>query len=398
MTVHKLYKLYLIHSHNKVVGASYPDGWDQYLDKVAANGDIPDGKRRRLTKAIQTLRRHLGEGWPSESKDTGHRILLALRNVSGSVHDGLLLEWSDSLSAIENVRGFDGILDRIKRSDLFGGAVAELKIAGRLARRGFLAEIGPGAGRKRPDLLVRDGDLELLVEVKMMGTAGETAKAAETEYGIIAACDPIFPSGIILKPLSGPHLAEVSGILKRESGRAAAERRGVGVSIRNVLNLYLVPGDLPGHTEMRAAWWRKQKESGTVPGESGGLCGPSDGVSEGHRTRIRIDRFARERQIPPEATGILVLAGQFLFNGTGDVGRFVDCIIERVYELRNVPAVVLVSTKFGEGDACVEERDDFVFARSQVYDWMWEEIVIVKNRFFEPGFDYERLKSMLLPG
>ena len=58
--------------------------------------------------------------------------------------------------------------------------------------------------------------------------------------------------------------------------------------------------------------------------------------------------------------------------------------------------MVLVSAKtFGDADAWTVEREDFISIRNRLYEGIWEDVVIVKNRFFEPEFDYENLKSLL---
>ena len=374
----------------------YSDDWDHYLDNVATNSSIPDSQKYQLTKAIQTLRKNLGESWPSESRETNHRILWELRIISGAVSDGLIVIWGDSMSAAEKVEGFSKILAKIRRHDCFDGTIAELEIAGRLAGRGCLTKIEPGAGRKSPDLLIHDGKSRLFIEVKTLLTASETTKATNTTVGILVACRPIFPIGIIFKPLSEPHLKEVTGILEQEAKRAIINKTDVMVDTDKVLKLYLVPDGLPERFKMLMEWHRKQKESGVMPSGSGRLYGPSDNVRQEYRTRIRISNFAKERQIPPEETGILILAGQFLFQDANDVEGFVDSIIEAVYELKNIPAVVLVSAKtFGDADAWTVEREDFIYIRNRLYEGIREDVVIVKNRFFEPEFDYENLKSLL---
>ena len=90
----------------------YSDDWDHYLDNVATNSSIPDSQKYQLTKAIQTLRKNLGESWPSESRETNHRILWELRTISGAVSDGLIVIWGDSMSAAEKVEGLSRILAR----------------------------------------------------------------------------------------------------------------------------------------------------------------------------------------------------------------------------------------------------------------------------------------------
>ena len=76
--------------------------------------------------------------------------------------------------------------------------------------------------------------------------------------------------------------------------------------------------------------------------------------------------------------------------------RFVDYMIEEVYALKNIPAVVLVSEKtFGDVETQMIEREDFTFITNQVYEDIWEYVVIVKNRFCKLAFDHEKLKSIM---
>lgn len=243
----------------------------------------------------------------------------------------------------------------------------------------------------------RRGSLEFLVEVKTLATATETRKAIRTFSGVVAACHPILPVGVIFKTLSKPHLKEVTDRLAREASRAVSGRMPVEVHLNKVLKAYLVPDELPGATGLRAEWLRGQEAVGAVPQGSGWISGPPDNVREEYRARIRIDQFSKRRQIPPEELGVLVLTGGFFFGDADVAERFVDHIIEEVYELENVRAVVLVSHK-AVGDTReteIVDRKDFVYVRNHVYDYVGEDIVVVKNRFCKSGLDYGHLASLL---
>ena len=375
----------------------YTDGWDHYLNRIKETAADPE-TRDRLTGAVRTLRRNLGEDWPLESKDIGHPILWELRMISGAVADGFLVLWGDSMSAVEEAKGFDGMLAKLRRRKGLESAIAEMETAGRLASRGCRVEFEPEVGRKkRPDLRCRCGKSEFLIEVKTLGMAPETSRATQTGVDIVAACRPIYPVGAIFKTLSKPHMEEVAGILARGAGRAATGNIPVEVILDKVLKLYLVPDGLPGCRMVREEWRRRQERAGALPRSSGLLSGPPHGVREEHRVRRRIGQFAGESQIPPEETGILFLTGPFLFQGADDVERFVDCMIEEVYKMGNIPAVVLVSSKIlgGDEESTITETQDFTLIRNQVYDMIHEDIVIVKNRFCESRFDHENLKHLL---
>ena len=166
---------------------------------------------------------------------------ITVRVISGSMSDGLLVIWGDSMAAVENVKGVESILAKIRRYDCFASSIAELEMAGRLAKKECNVEFEPKVGRKKPDLLCMSDDSKLLIEVKTLATADETSKAIRTTTGVMDACRPVFPYGHIFKPLSEPHLEEVAVTLAREAKRATSSMIGAEVNIDKVLNVYLVP-------------------------------------------------------------------------------------------------------------------------------------------------------------
>ena len=351
-------------------------------------------------KSVQTFRRHLGEDWPSQSKDTYHELLGSLEVISGATSDYLLVLWGECLSALEKVKGFESMLPKIKDPVLFRSSLAELEVAGRLARHGCNLELEPNMGSKRrgkvPDMLCSIGESKFYIEVKTLENADDTAKAIRTISDIMMACKPISPWGHVIKPLSVPRLKEITNLLKQETARAISGKTGVVVQEDKVLNLYLVPDDLPGRVKMGMEWHHRQEEAGMVPRGSNGLSGPSDNVRQEYRVKAKIASFAKSRQIPINEAGVLVISGNFLFGGVDDVERFVDYIIEEIYETSNLYAVVLISRKmFGDAENEDVEKPDFIFIRNQICEGIGEDIVIVKNRFCASKFDYENLRALL---
>ena len=371
------------------------DQWDHYLDSI---GQVRCGQKQKdlLTKAVQTLRKHLGEGWPAESSHSNDGLIWFLRMIRIHARDGLLVIWGDAMSAVAGADGFDGMLAKIRNPKHFRASIAELEMAGRLARNGCRIEFEPRVGSKKPDMLCHNEKSRFFLEVKTLDVAPETENVDKTMDAIRDACRPIFPIGEIYKTLSGPHLNEVVGILGQKARHAVSSKKAVEVDLENTLKVYLVPDELPDHVEMCRKWHGRQAGGGAMPRDSFVLTGPSDDVKPEHRVKIRIDRFAKKRQIPPEETGVLVIAGDFFFGGANDIEKFVDHIAEQVYELENIPAVVLVTRKRYVGeDAKIAKKDGFVFIRNRPHKNIEEYIVIVKNRFCKKEFDYNNLESML---
>lgn len=374
----------------------YADRWDCYLNHVKA-AEATLEMKAQLTEAVLTLRRVLGEDWPPRLQDSNHPILWSLRMISGAMGDGILVNWGGCVSALKNAKNIESLLNKLRRPDEEGSAVAELEVAGRLAGNGCAVELEPGVGNKRPDMRCRCGNLEFFVEVKTLNTAPESWKALKTLTDVLAACGSTSPSGIIFKTLAEPHLKEVVGVLEREAGRAVSGRVPVEVDLDSVLKMYLVPYGLPNSTGLRAEWLRRQDEAGVML-RGGGMRGPPDNVSPEHRVRARINKFVHKGQIPPEHPGVLVITGHFLFGDVDRAGRFVNQIIESVYGMGNILAVALVVGNIvgDDEETTITDRQDFIFIRNKIYDGIQEEIVLIKNRFCGFRLDYRHLASLLV--
>ena len=374
----------------------YSDDWIYYLTEIQSNTEIKDEHRKQLIKSVTALRNNLGEDWLSKSKDTNHPILWSIRTINGGSSDNLLSIWADSMSTLEKFPGFDKILDKIKKTDSFDSAISELEVASRLVKQGCKLKIEQEAGDKKPDFFCKKGGSEFFVEVKTLATADETKKANKTSRQIIAACSPLFPAGIIFKPLSDPHLKDIESILREKTKHVIDKKTDFEVDIPNVLKLYLMSNETTERIEKYKKWYRKQEDLGILRKGNHGLLGPSDNVRQDYRVIIRIDKFAKKKQIPIDKMGILVLVGDFSFWSL-DVESFVNVIIEKVYDLNNIPAVVLISTKvFSDGESRVIEKENFIFIDNYIYGDIKEEIVIVKNKFCKFKFDYNVLKNLFL--
>lgn len=375
----------------------YANDWNYYLNKIQNNVEIEDERRKQFIKSLTILRKNLGDDWLSKSQNTNHPILWSIRTLNGNAYsDNLLLIWSNAMFIMEEFSGFNKILDKVKKTDSFESAESELEIASRLVKHDCKLRIEQEAGNKKPDFFCTKNDTEFFVEVKTLATADETKKANKTSRQIMTACRPIFPAGIMFKPLSDPHLKEIESILREKTQYVVKKKIDIEVDIPHVLKLYLVPDNAPDRVEKYRKWYCKQEELGIIRKGNHGLLGPTDNVRQDYRVKIRIDKFAKEKQIPVDKMGILILVGNFSFWGL-DVESFVDIIIEEVYDLRNIPAIILVSTKiFSDGKTNIVEKEDFIHIDNYLYGVIKEEIVIVKNKFCKFKFDYDILKDIFL--
>lgn len=369
--------------------------WEPHLNRIGAKVADPE-MRERLTGAVRTMMGHLGEDWPSKTKDD-NLLRWFLGNVSGAVSDYLLVIWGDAISAVEGAAGFERMIAKLRDPGRLESPISELEMAGRLAGRGCHIEFEPEVGGKRPDLLCQSSGSEFFVEVKTLGTAPRDAQATQTLVDVLAACRPISPAGRIFRILPRRDLEKVADILKRKAYRAVSGNAPVEVCLPKVLKVYLVPDELPDRARMIDEWIREQERTWMMSRGGGWMYGPPYHTSPERRVRARINKLAREGQIPPDKIGVLAVKGQFLFADADAAKRPVGYIAEALRRTRNVPAVVLVSDKMfgGSEESTITDRRGFTFIRNRLHEMICEDVVIIKNPFFESEFDYQGLKRLL---
>ena len=343
------------------------------------------------------MRGQLGEDWPSEAK-SDNLLRWSLGSVSGAVSDYLLAIWGDAISATEGSVGFGRMVAKLRIPDHLESYMAELEIAGQLAGRGCRVQFEPEVDSKRPDLLCQYDGSEFLVEVKMLETAPQVQKSIKTTVAIIAACRPMFPAGSIFRILSDRDLDKATGALNQAADRAISDNVPQEVYLPKDLKMYLVPEGLPDRVRVVNEWRNEQKRVGVIPrGWSGGMYGPPYHTRVERRVRDRINKMARERQIPPGETGVLMIKGPFFFADADAAKRPVAYITKALRRIRNVPAVVLVSNKIlgGHEKPAITDRQGFAFIRNRLREMIYEDVVIIWNPYCEPRFDHELLKRLL---
>ena len=369
--------------------------WEPYLNRIIANVAEPE-MRERLTGAVQIMMRHLGEDWPSKPKDD-NLLRWFLGNVSGAVSDYLLVIWGDAISSVEGAVGFERMAAKLRDPGRIESPIAELEMAGRLAGSGCRIEFEPEVDGKKPDLLCQSGESEFFVEVKTLGIARRAEQATQTLVDVLAACRPISPAGNIFRILAGRDLEKAADVLKQKAGRAVSGNAPVEVCLPKVLKVYLVPGGLPDRARMIDEWIREQERTRMVPRGGGWMYGPPHHITPERRARDRINKLAREHQIPPDKIGVLAVKGQFLFADADAAERPVGYIAKALRRTRNLPAVVLVSDKIfgGHEESTITDRRGFTFIRNRLHEMICEDVVIIKNPFCEYEFDYQNLKLLL---
>ena len=171
------------------------------------------------------------------------------------------------------------------------------------------------------------------------------------------------------------------------------------VNIPKVLKLLLIPDSVPDRPNIIKQYRDDPVFSDeSMNGQISGLHGPDDRVNLQHRIRTRLRQIKNEQQIPQDRTGVIILSSKdFFFMDDQIVSRLVDSIMESIYELRNIAAVVLYNNVvvLGEIQPRKAENDDYIFLEKTLPDSSQEYMVIIKNKYCKFDFDYQLLVRLL---
>ena len=365
--------------------------WNTLVEQIKANDRISKKFKEQFIKSVTVLRRELGEDW---LKDTSHPLLWRMQNMYGNPSDWFVVMLAENITALKEVVNFESILNRVRLAGEYSGAVTEIEVGGTLARHGYDLTIEPEQGKKKPDFFCEKDGCEFLVEVKTLMVSEEIQNANRISQRIIAACNPIFPAGVILNPLLEHLLVEIECKLKEVVGRVTVETAQEFYR-QNALKLYLVDPNDPNRIKKNGEWCRKQERLGIFHA-CAGLAGPPVDLTDHSSVRFRILGIKREEQIPQDKMGILFIFGSFIIRDT-DVEEFVDGIIKEVHELGNIPAVVLVGAKtttLSQEAPKIIKKGDYIDIDCCLAPHLKEKVLIVKNRFCRFPFDYDMLTNM----
>ena len=363
--------------------------WNCLIERIKGMEKISERHKKRLVQSVTVLRDNLEEEW---WPDADHPLLQNIQTTLNTYADWIVSRIANDIISVKDT-GIEETLKRIRNSEQYPGAVAELEVGGVLARGGYELTVGPEVGEKRPDFLCKKNGVEFLAEIKSLQTSGQVKDATRTVGQIMAVCRPIFPAGVITRSLHSHEFEDVTRRLEK-----AVSRVLVGspqeIVIPDILKLYLVHPDDPAKVSMYDKWLHAPENS-DIP-DSGGLSGPPTDRTDLARIRSRIGKLSRKHQIPEDRMGVLFITGHFMILD-GDVDTIMDGLLEHVHGLPHVPAVVLTAIRtftLSPNRLRIKEAYDYIDVDYHLAPCVKERVLIIKNRSCRFPFDYSMLADV----
>jgi len=376
------------------------DNWHYFLNQIPQAEQIHKNRKQEIDRIVFKFEEIFGPGWWQYAAENQHPIFWSLNTFLWNPEDCALDELISSITKLKQIKGFDDVLARAKKANDYDSVETEIKLGSRLVAKCSHLAFNEPIGDKKPDISCIFEGQKLLIEVKTLLTAEETKKARKTQQEILQSCHGIFPYGKIFKVLSEQHLKDVKKEIEMIAREAINQNSPKVVSIPNVVKLLLIPNSVTD----RLPIIQKYKNDPTFYNESmfgqlSGLVGPDGGTRPEFRVKIRLDRIKKEKQIPENNIGIVILASNdFMFLDEEYVYPFINSVIESVYELENITAVIFYNNNVTIGNDTIPkkiENDEFIFLEKTLKDHSQEYIIIIKNKYCKFNFDYNILVKLL---
>jgi hypothetical protein len=388
--------------------------WDKYLEQLEFI-ELSESERKQASEAIQFLRGLFGETFLKKCFHNRHPFYYEFAN-SVPMARLRVIRFADSLQALENATGFDGIMTRLKRAkqpDEFKEASTVVETADRFQKTGLTIIFEPEVeitttagikGFKNPDLKLinpKTGE-EIFVEVSRLRESDEQITSANSFRTIWFLIHRIMDNSLVieenteenrqihhhalpyanlLQHLEAEDLAEIVPKIEILAKRVDETNEFQELIIKDKIEVAISPI----HDHSKAKQWAEKRSMKVL------VKSPSIPLHETHRTRVKIGE--KIRQLPHHAPGIIVIpTHETLLFFAYDVNRI---IAEVKSEMMQYPQLLYVALTLQIGESPKEPVTvavgDHLFTKRMREDFITELTILIKN----PAFNLQVFKSTL---
>lgn len=371
--------------------------WNNFVAQVD-DINISEEDKQRARNAFRYLERRLGKHFLSETIQSGHPLLSSYLINSANLARIQLIDFAESLQALEKSQNFHTVIDKIKKATKFSEGSTIIETAHRFHKAGFSVAFdlkvsfmnGAELVTKEPDIkIINDGSgEEIYIEVSETGRSKADLDNSRTYNHLfwliknIIYSDPeltdfakpkqILPHVKILRSMSEAELIEVSSKIER----LVDVVRKAGAFQEMVIEDMVEVAVSPFNDHSKAQAWAKERNITDFvenyffnPNELGRV----------------INRLEEElKQLPLDKPGVVVLwnNANLLFY-LHSLTEIIEKIANKTVAHSNIYGVVL-NHNFGwrEPGNGFTVVDDHLFVSNTGRDLITRNTLFVKNKSF----------------
>lgn len=354
--------------------------WPVIYDNVRGNGDLSDPDKKDVLDGLKKLREIFGDEWLLERTGKGytHPLLFCLANLAPSCQLSLA-DFGRKLHALKGVKDFKTLAARLRNSQEYSGAEAEVQILDKLQAAGMAdIELHPKVNEmnKRPDFRAVVEGRDVYFEVAALEESQASIKAREV---FLALTMPFWPDHEVLqffqmyKVIAKPRVEETKAKLRAAISEVKQTKDHAYVGEPGVYGFLAVHSAKRDEcAELAARYGMKQQVSGPVVERDDGR---------------RLNRTVQEkvRQLPAHEPGMVVVFADLLFMKS--LEEFYDgvayAVEDAVYEHGNLIGLAVVSRVGFFGDGCMIQKPNFNLVTKARDGLVEETLMLIRNRYSE---------------
>jgi hypothetical protein len=347
--------------------------WADIFDARRGAAGVPEEDARSAEAALSRLRSLFGESLMDCSP------ILVEKLINQAPWTFQWITWLDgALTRLAAVKGYSGVLNRLKRRDAFDEALTVFQIAERLHGGGFEIRferpVKIGENEKVPDLDIYDpathahffGEVSVLYSADVDVNAGRGLD--RLHYGLISLeGESLAVCGRIYAPESEIELNAVVDRLLWEAMEVKRDLLFREVNIDALAEFAMAPQSQKNFVDdwARARGW----ELGAY-----GISSQSPDPLLRFRGKVQL----KVEQLPPGLPNILVIPGQGLFLAVDDPIELIPALKAVAAEFPQIGVLVAATTSMASSGWQRTEHDGAMFSRSE-RDGQGNQFLLVAN-------------------
>lgn len=142
---------------------------------------LSDTEKQQVQEGIALLRKTFDNNWLQNESRIGHPLLYYIANTA-AWSQYWLSDLGRKIEALRTLPKFGDLESRLKDSNEYQGAIAEIDSAYKLLKVGFQIELAPpiGRGKRKADLKAILGKYEIFLEISALTASKKQLAAVQT--------------------------------------------------------------------------------------------------------------------------------------------------------------------------------------------------------------------------
>jgi hypothetical protein len=235
-----------------------------------------------------------------------------------------------------------------------------------------------GTGKLKADLKASIGDSTYFFEITSLHTSLKAVRASHTFDSLSSPYSFMYHGELTIscqihKALAEPRIKELKNKIEQAIGQVRQSKQFAYIGEPGIIDYLIVHNEISNRLDALLNKFGMKKE----------ISGPALVVDDIRRLEAKL--WDEIKQLPKNKPGVIVIYGNLTYF-SGDARDFYNTIAyeveDTIFDHDNLVMGIVIGSEAGERDAgAVVENPDYVFARTNLNNFISTSTLIVRNRY-----------------